>query len=95
MRCTGISSRVTFVPLVFLLLAACTAPPTHNQVTSQAIKRNCEAQGEFAANEVRKQSAQVVKEGGATDQGHKGDIEAQAQKAKTDAFKGCMLKYAV
>ncbi len=95
MRCTGTNSLVSFVPLVFLLLSACSAPPTHNQVTSRAIKRNCEAQGETAATEVRKESAQVVKEGGATDNNHKGDIDSEAQKAKNDAFKSCMLKYAV
>lgn len=95
MRCTGISSLANFAPLVFLLLAACSAPPTHNQVTSRAIKRNCEAQGETAANEVRKESAQVVKEGGATDPDHKSVIESEAQQVRDDAFKSCMLKYAV
>ena len=95
MRCTGISSLVRVVPFVFLLLAACEAPPTHNQVTSRAIERNCETQGESAANELRKESAQVVKEGSATNQNHQQDIEAEAQKAKRDAFKSCMLKYAV
>jgi len=95
MRRTGIHSLVGFVPLVFLLLAACSAPPTHNQVTSRAIKRNCEAQGETAASEVRKERAQVVKEGGATDNSHRSDIEGEAQKARNDAFKSCMLKYAV
>ena len=92
---TGINSLVSSVPLVFLLLAACSAPPTHNQVTSRAIERNCEAQGETAADEIRKESAQVVKEGGATDHSHRGDIESEAQKAKNDTFKSCMLKYAV
>ncbi len=95
MGCTGINSLVNLVPLVFLLLAACSAPPTHNQVTSRAIERNCEARSETAADEVRKESAQVVKEGSATDYSHKGDIESEAQKAKNDAFKSCMLKYAV
>ena len=95
MRCTGINSLVRFVPLIFLLLAACSAPPTQNQVTSRAVERNCEAQGDTAANDVRRQSAQVVKESGATNQDQKHDIESDAQKAKRDTFKSCMLKYAV
>ena len=80
---------------MFLFLVACAAPPTHNEVTSRAITRNCEAQGDIAADEVRQQSAQVVNEGGATNQNQEDSIEAEAQKAKRDAFKSCMLKYGV
>ena len=64
-------------------------------MTSRAVERNCEAQGDTAAKEVRRQSAQVVKESGTTNQGQKHDIESEAQKAKRDTFKSCMLKYAV
>ena len=84
-----------FVPLVFLLLAACAAPPTHNEVTALAVTRNCEAQGDLAANLVRRESAPVVKEGSATNPDQMDGVESQAQNAKRDAFKSCMLKYAV
>ena len=82
-------------PLIFLFLVACAAPPTDNEVTTRAIRRNCETQGDTAADKVRQQSAQVVNEAGATNQNQKDSIEAEAQKAKQDAFKSCMLKYAV
>ena len=84
-----------FVPLIFLILVACAAPPTDNEVTSRAIRRNCEAQGAAAADEVRQQSGQVVKEAGVTNQDQKDSIEVEAEKARKDAFKSCMLKYAV
>lgn len=84
-----------FVPLIFALLAACAAPPTLDEATSRAIARNCEAQADVAANLIRQQNAQVVKEGRATSQDQKGGIEFQVQNAKRDAFKSCMLKYAV
>lgn len=97
--CVNEMSRFTIVVryLIFslLFLVACEAPPTMNQVTSLAVKRNCEAQGDAAATEVRKQSAQVVKEGGATNLNDKEGIEARAVKAREDTFKSCMLKYAV
>jgi hypothetical protein len=86
---------VKYLPLIFLFLVACEAPPTQEQVTTRAIKRNCEVQGAAAATEVRKQSAQVMKEGGATDQDDKDGIEAKATKAERETFKSCMLKYAV
>lgn len=65
------------------------------QVTTRAVKRNCEAQGSSAAMQVRQQSAQVVKEGGATNANDQASIEAKALKAEREAFKVCMLKYAV
>ena len=90
-----IRSLMRFVPLIFVLLAACAPPPTQNEATSRAITRNCEAQGDVAANLVRQRNAQVVKEGSATDPDRKDGVESQAQKARKDAFKSCMLKYAV
>ena len=90
-----VSSLMRYLPLVFVLLAACAAPPTHNQVTSQAVKRNCEARGEAAANEVRKENTQIVKEGGATNSDDMDDIESRAMKVQRETFKSCMLKYAV
>lgn len=84
-----------YLPLVLLLLVACEAPPTQEQATSRAIRRNCEAQGVAAADEVRKQSVQVAKEGGAVNQDDNEDIEAKAAKAQRKTFKSCMLKYAV
>lgn len=90
-----VSSLMRYLPLVFVLLVACEAPPTYNQVTSRAVKRNCEAQGEAAANEVRKESTQVVKEGGATNSDDMDNIESRAAKLQRETFKSCMLKYAV
>ena len=90
-----IRSLMRFVPLIFVLLAACAAPPTLNELTSRSITRNCEAQGDVAANLIRQESVQVVKEGSATNQNQRDGIESQAQNAKRDAFKSCMLKYAV
>ncbi len=84
-----------YLPLILSLLAACAAPPTQEQVTSRAVQRNCEAQGAAAANAVRQQSVQVIKEGSATNQNRNSDIEAQALSAQRKAFKSCMLKYAV
>ena len=84
-----------YLPLILSLLAACAAPPTQEQVTSRAIQRNCEAQGAAAANAVRQQSVQVVKESSATNLSRNADIEAKALDAQQNAFKSCMLKYAV
>ena len=84
-----------YLPLILSLLAACAAPPTQDQVTSRAIQRNCEAQGAAAANAVRQQSVQVVKEGSATNPNRNADLEAKASDAQRKAFKSCMLKYAV
>ena len=86
---------VKYLPLLLVLLSACEAPPTQDQVTSRAVRRNCEAQGAAAGVEVRKQSAQIVKEGTATDQDDRASIESRALKAEREAFKSCMLKYAV
>lgn len=86
---------VKYLPLLLVLLTACAAPPTQMQVTSRAINRNCEAQGTTAAAEVRKQSAQVMREGNATDASNQASIEAKARKAGEDAYRSCMLKYAV
>ena len=84
-----------FLPLILVLLAACAAPPTPQQVTSNAIKRNCEAQGAAAADEVRKQNVQVAKEGRAMSPDDKNSIEAKAAQTQASTFKSCMLKYAV
>lgn len=84
-----------YLPLILSLLAACAAPPTQEQVTSRAVRRNCEAQGAAAANAVRQQSIQVIKEGSATNLNRNPDIEATASDAQRKAFKSCMLKYAV
>jgi len=90
-----VTSLMRYLPLVFVLLVACEAPPTHNQATSQAVKRNCEVQGEAAANEVRKENAQVVKEGGVTNSNDTDSIESRAVRVQRETFKSCMLKYAV
>ena len=84
-----------FLPLILVLLAGCAAPPTPQQVTSTAIKRNCEAQGAAAADEVRKQNVQVAKESRAMGPDDKKNIEAKAAETQKSAFKSCMLKYAV
>ena len=90
-----VNSVLRYLPLILLLLVACEAPPTHEQSTSRAIRRNCEAQGVATANEIRQQSVQVVKEGSATNLENNGDIEARALEAQRKTFKSCMLKYAV
>jgi uncharacterized lipoprotein YajG len=86
---------VKYLPLLLVLLAACAAPPTAMQVTSRAVNRNCEAQGTSAAAEVRKQSAQAMREGNTTDPASQASIEAKARKAEEDTYRSCMLKYAV
>lgn len=78
-----------------MLLAACAAPPTREQATSIAIKRNCEAQAAAAADDIRKQNVQVAKDSRAMSQDDKQNIEAKAAQAQTTTFKSCMLKYAV
>jgi hypothetical protein len=88
-------SLVRYLLLILSLLVACAAPPTHDQSTSRAIRRNCEAQGAAAAGDVRQQSVQVIKEGSATNQNRNSDIEAAALSAQRKTFKSCMLKYAV
>lgn len=88
------ASGARFLPLLFALLCACPAPPTQQQVTSRAVARNCEAQADIAANEIRKENVQVVKEGSAVEHAN-GDIEAKANRVRQEAFKNCMLKYAV
>jgi uncharacterized lipoprotein YajG len=80
---------------LLVLLAACSAPPTHQQVTSRAVARNCEAQGAVAAEEIRKQNIQIVKEGGSVNQKDSEDVEARAEEVREQTFKSCMLKYAV
>ena len=86
---------VKYLPLILLLLAACEAPPTQQQVTSRAVQRNCEAQGAAAANAVRQQNVQLMKEGGSASLTHNSDIEARASDAHKKAFEKCMLEYAV
>ena len=84
-----------YLLLILSLLVACAAPPTHDQSTSRAIQRNCEARGAAAADDIRQQSVQVIKEGSATNPNRNADLEAKASDAQRKAFKGCMLKYAV
>ncbi len=84
-----------YLPLILSLLVACEAPPTQDQVTSRAIQRNCEVQSAAAADDVRQQSVQVIKEGSATNQNRNADVEAKALSAQRKTFKSCMLKYAV
>ncbi len=90
-----VSSLVRYLPLILLLLVACEAPPTHEQATSRAVRRNCEAQGVAAADKVRKQSVQVAKGDGAVNQDDNEDIEARAAEAQRKTFKSCMLNSAV
>ena len=82
-------------PLLLLLLVACSAPPTQQEVTSRAVVRNCEAQGAAAAEKVRKQNVQIVKEGDTANQRDSGDVEVRAEQARQKTFKSCMFKYSV
>jgi hypothetical protein len=90
---------VRYLPLLVLLpavlLVACEAPPTQQQVTSRAVKRNCEAQGKAAGDEIRRQNAQVTKEGNAIDPDEQYRVETRASKVEKDAFKECMFQYSV
>ena len=83
------------LPLLLVLLVACEAPPTRPEIRSRAIVRNCEAQGAVAADEVRKQNVQVIKEGAVVDQQDSHDVETRAEQARQETFKSCMLKYSV
>ena len=80
---------------MLVLLVACDAPPTRPQITSRAVARNCEAQGAIAADEIRKQNAQIIKEGSTANQKDGADVEARAEKAREETFKECMFKYSV
>jgi len=87
---------VRYLPFtLILILAACAAPPTREQATSIAIKRNCEAQAAAAADDVRKQNVQVAKESRTISQEDEENIAAKATQARTTTFKSCMLKFAV
>lgn len=70
-----------------LLLVACSAPPTPSQATSRAVKRNCEAQADTSAEEVRRQSATL----GLQD----AEIESRTAKAREQAFAKCMREFAL
>lgn len=83
------------LPLILLLLAACEVPPTQQQVTSRAVIRNCEARAAAAANEVRKQNTQIVKEASEANQKDSTDVEERAEKARQETFKSCMFEYSV
>lgn len=83
------------LPLLLVLLVACEAPPTRPQVTSRAIARNCEAQGAIAADEIRKQNAQIIKEESTANQKDSTDVEARAEKAREETYKDCMFRYSV
>ena len=84
-----------YLLLVLVLLAACEAPPTQQQATSRAVKRNCEAQAAAAGDEIRRQNAQVAKEGNAVDADEQYRVETKASKAEKEMFKECMFKYSV
>jgi hypothetical protein len=86
---------VRCLPLLLVLLVACEAPPTQQQVTSRAVTRNCETQGALAADEIKKQNVQIVKEGGTVNHKDSEDVEARAEQVRRETFKSCMLKYAV
>ena len=86
---------VKYLPLLFLLVAACEAPPTAMEITSRSVKRNCEAQAEAAASEIRRQNAQVVKEGSAVDQDEQYRVDDRADRVQEQTYKDCMYKYAV
>jgi hypothetical protein len=86
---------VRYLPLLLVLLVACDAPPTRPQVTSRAIIRNCEAQGAVAADEIRKQNIQMMKEGSGVDAHDSHEVELRAEQVREQAFKSCMLKYSV
>lgn len=83
------------LPLLLVFLVACAAPPTAQQVTSRAVKRNCETQAAAAADDIRRQNAQVVKEGNAVDADEQDRVESEASRTREEAFKECMLKYSV
>lgn len=83
------------MPLFLVFLVACPAPPTAEEATSRAVKRNCEAQGAAAAEEVRRQNAQLVKEGNAVDTDEQFRVETTASSVEKQTFKDCMLKYSV
>lgn len=84
-----------YLPLVLVLLVACAAPPTQQQVTSRAVKRNCEAQAAAAGEEIRRQSAQIVKEGNVVNTDEQYRVETKASKVEKETFKECMFKYSV
>ena len=84
-----------YLPLVLVILAACAAPPTAEQKTSRAVKRNCESQAAAAADDVRRQNAQAVKEGNAVDTDEQYRIETRASRTEEQTYKDCMLKYSV
>lgn len=94
----GIASSaplVRYLPLILVTLVACPAPPTADQITSRAVKRNCEAQADSAAEDVRRQNAQVVREGRAFDADDRHRVETLADRTREQAFKECMLRYSV
>ncbi len=90
MRCLPL-----FVVLSAMLLVACEAPPTQQQATSRAVKRNCEARAKAAGDEIRRQNAQVTKEGNAVNPDEQYRVETKASKTEKDTFKECMFKYSV
>jgi len=85
-----------YLPFILVMLvAACAPPPTREQATSLAIRRNCEVQAAAAADEVRKQNVQVAKGSRAMSQDDKMNIEARAAQAQTTTYRSCMLRYSV
>lgn len=70
-----------------LLLVACSAPPTPSQATSRAVKRNCEAQADTSAEEVRRKSAALGLQNA--------EIESRAAEARERTFASCMREFAL
>ena len=83
------------LPLLLALLVACEAPPTADQVTSRAVKRNCEAQASAAADDLRRQNTQLVKEGNTIDPDEQHRVDTRASEIRERTFRECMLKYSV
>ena len=90
-----ISLHVRILPLILLLLAACEVPPTQQQVTSRAVIRNCEARAAAAADQVRKQNTQIIKEASEANQKDSTDVEERAENVREETFKSCMFEYSV
>ena len=80
--------RAGTLVLVMLLLGACSAPPTPQQATSRAVKRNCEARADAAAEELRRQS---TADGASASQ----DIERRVAEVRENEFRACMLESAL
>jgi len=79
--------RTGYLVFVLLLPGACAAPPTPQQATSRAVKRNCETRANAAAEETRRQASAAGVQ--------KQDIEARAAESREVEFRECMLESAL